>query len=260
MDTNFLKNPLTKGECKLVFAFVLFLSVNTTSATAAFDAANVGEHDVTFEGFTLSGDDAANYTLSNQPATVQNKITKKTLTIAAKNKTITFGDAPANDGVTYDGFVDGDDATQLTGSLEYEYTYTTNGNVGTYSITPKGLSSGNYNIEFKSGTLTVEPKEITVNWTNTSLTYNAQPQQPTATAGELVENFPCTVNVTVTGEHTDAGNYVATASIENQNYKLPTDGSAQQNFTINPKSTYNHMGSDNFVPIRWNCTRSNCKC
>ncbi len=26
MDTNFLKNPLTKGECKLVFAFVLFLS------------------------------------------------------------------------------------------------------------------------------------------------------------------------------------------------------------------------------------------
>lgn len=231
MDTNFLKNPLTKGECKLVVAFVLFLSVDATSATAAFDAANVGEHDVTFEGFTLSGTDAANYTLSNQPATVQNKITKKTLTITAKNKTITFGDAPANDGVTYDGFVDGDDATKLTGSLEYEYTYTTNGNVGTYSITPKGLSSGNYNIEFKSGTLTVEPKEITVNWTNTSLTYNAQPQQPTATA-----------------------------SIENQNYKLPTDGSAQQNFTINPKSTYNHMGSDNFVPIRWNCTRSNCKC
>ncbi len=236
------------------------MSVDATSATANFAAANVGVHDVTFEGFTLSGDDAANYTLPNQPATVQNKITKKTLTITAKNKTITFGDAPANDGVTYDGFVDGDDATQLTGSLEYEYTYTTNGNVGTYSITPKGLSSGNYNIEFKSGTLTVEPKEITINWTNTSLTYNAQPQQSTATAGELVENFPCTVNVTVTGAHTNADSYEATATIENQNYKLPTDGSAQQDFTINPKSTYNHMGSDNFVPIRWNCTRSNCKC
>ena len=65
-------------------------------------------------------------------------IDKKELTVTAKPKTITYGDEPSANGVTYDGFVEGQDEKVLTGTLDYEYTYAQYGNVGnTYTITPK---------------------------------------------------------------------------------------------------------------------------
>ena len=50
-------------------------------------------------------------------------ITKATLTITAKNKTIAYGDEPANDGVEYAGFASEEGASILSGILAYEYNY-----------------------------------------------------------------------------------------------------------------------------------------
>ena len=78
------------------------------------------------------------------------------LTVTAKDKAITYGDAPANDGVTYSGFVNKETESVLGGTLAYAYSYTQYGNVGdTYTITPKGLTSDNYNISFVAGPLKV---------------------------------------------------------------------------------------------------------
>lgn len=105
---------------------------------------------------TLSAGD--NYTIDLKSANLT--IAPKALAVTAQPKTITFGDQPANDGVTYDGFVTDEDETVLTGTLAYTYTYEQYGDVGQYTITPAGLTSGNYTITFNSGVLTVSPKAL----------------------------------------------------------------------------------------------------
>lgn len=89
-------------------------------------------------------------------------INPKPLTITANDKTITYGEAPANDGVTYGEFAGTETESVLTGTLTYNYNYEQYGDVGSYTITPSGLSNSNYDISFVAGTLTVNPKEVTV--------------------------------------------------------------------------------------------------
>jgi len=153
-------------------------------------------------------------------------ITKAPLTVTANAKTITYGDTPANDGVTYGGFVGTDSENDLGGTLAYTYNYEQFEDVGDYSITPSGLTSDNYELSFVAGTLTVEQKEVGLEWTNTSLPYNAQGQTPTATAIGLVNND--VISVTVEGTQTEVGtDYAATAKAltgpKASNYKLPAD-------------------------------------
>lgn len=208
--------------------------VSVSAGTAAFADANVGTgKTVTFTGYTLSGAKANNYTLSAQPSATAN-ITQAALTVTAKPKTITYGDAPANDGVEYSGFVTGDDASKLVGTLDYDYSYTQYENIGTYSITPKGLTSGNYNISFVADTLTVQAKTIGINWTNTTFTYNGESHIPTASATGTVNDDG--IGITVIGGQTNASDtaYTATASAltgaKAGNYALPTANT--QTFTI----------------------------
>lgn len=133
--------------------------VDVEYGMAVFADANVGEGiAVAFNGFTLTGADKNNYYLSNQPASVTANITKAPLTITAKDKTIVYGDEPANDGVEYNGFLGSDDASVLGGTLTYGYNYEIGNDTGEYTITPNGLTADNYNITFVNGTLTVEPK------------------------------------------------------------------------------------------------------
>ncbi len=161
------------------------------------------------------------------------EITKAPLTISAKNKTITYGDEPADNGVEYSGFVREDDASVLGGTLVLSIAYTPNGPVGEYVITPFGVISDNYEITFVNGTLTVEPKEITIAWDKqTSFVYNGTEQAPTATAESLVEGDECVI--TVSGAKKNVGEYTATATaLNNGNYKLPAD--VERSFEITPK-------------------------
>ncbi|MBP5441435.1 MAG: InlB B-repeat-containing protein [Fibrobacter sp.] len=85
-------------------------------------------------------------------------IAKAPLTITAKDKTIAYGDEPANDGVEYSGFIGEENASVLGGKLTYSYNYKKLDKVGEYTITPSGLTSGNYEISFVAGALNVEPK------------------------------------------------------------------------------------------------------
>lgn len=87
---------------------------------------------------------------------------KAPLTVTANDHTINYGEAPANNDVTYYGFEGADDASVLSGTLSFGYTYNQFDPVGTYSITPYGLTSDNYAITFVPGTLTVNPKSITI--------------------------------------------------------------------------------------------------
>jgi hypothetical protein len=134
--------------------------VSLAVSNAKFDSKDVGDRTVSAD-LALAGADKDNYELSQQTASASAKITKKALTVTAKNQNSTYGSAlPAND-VDYSGFVANENVTNLSGSVQYSYsqnnqTVAEPGNAGTYAIVPSGLSSGNYEISFVNGTLTID--------------------------------------------------------------------------------------------------------
>ena len=202
--------------------------------TVTGEQTNGGNHTATASA--LTGEKFGNYKLpaeNSHPFT----ITPVALTITAKDHTITYGDAPAGNGVTYSGFIGTEDESVLGGLLDYDYSYVQYGDVGdTYTITPKGLTSTNYNITFTSGSLAVTPKTVGIDWTDIDFTYNGSEQVPNATATGMVNSDD--IGITVTGAQTNAGNYTATASAltgnKKDNYKLPNG--ITQAFTISPKT------------------------
>jgi hypothetical protein len=97
----------------------------------------------------------SNYTvvLAANPPTFA--VTKAPLTIAANNLTKITGEANPTFTVSYSGFVLGQGAGVLGGTLTFSTLAMTGSPPGTYAITPGGLTSGNYTITFVSGILTI---------------------------------------------------------------------------------------------------------
>jgi len=77
------------------------------------------------------------------------------LTIAAVDAVKIFGTPNPAFAVTYTGFVGGEDAGSLGGTLTFTTPATISSPVGVYPVTPGGLNSTNYAIDFVPGTLTV---------------------------------------------------------------------------------------------------------
>lgn len=105
-------------------------------------------------------------------------------------------------------------------------------NAGSYAV--KAFIKADTYEDYKSDYIpfSVYPKLISIDWSNTTLTYNGNNQKPVATAKDLVGNDIC--DVTVTGEQKNAGEYTAIAeSLSNANYVLPMNRST--GFVINKK-------------------------
>ena len=164
-----------------------------------------------------------NYEISYGDGTLT--ITKAPLTIKANDKTITYGEEPANAGVTYTGLIDAEKDGSVVTGLDYDYTYQRYGNVGEYVITPKGATAANYDITYQPGKLTVNQKEVGLTWNGAAdLYYNGQAKNVTATATGPVNGDVIAVTVTG-GKETAVGNYTAKATAltgeKAGNYKLP---------------------------------------
>jgi len=98
-------------------------------------------------------------------------INKAELTVTANNAGKTY-DATAwsgGNGVSYSGFVNGENDAVLGGTLAYGGNSQGAVNAGNYLISASGLSSGNYAISYVNGTLTIDPRTlgIVVNLTGT---------------------------------------------------------------------------------------------
>ena len=158
---------------------------------------------------------------------VKFQITKAPLTIQAKNKTITYGEDVANDGVTYEGLASSDTTSVVTG-LTYEYNYKQYDNVGNYTITPNGAEAVNYEITYRSGTLTVGQKEVTLTWEPTGenplLYYDGNAKDVRVTVNGTVNGDEITATV-VGGKEAAIGQYTAKVTAltgdKAGNYKLP---------------------------------------
>ena len=226
------------GEADPALTYTSVGLINDDAITGALtrDAGeNAGVYAILQGTLTAGNNYAITYTGANLT------ITKAGLTITANNNTITYGEAPAGNGVTYEGLVNNETGSVLSGTLAYDYNYTQYGDVGnTYTITPKGVTSSNYDITFADGILTVNPKEVGLTWSKTtSFPYDGSPHAPTVSATGMVNNDAITV--TVTGAQTNAGEHTATASAltgdKAGNYVLPETNT--QSFTIGRKSIGN---------------------
>lgn len=137
----------------------------TISGTATFGNANVGTSKaINVSSISLSGTDAGKYVLASNSASASANITAVPLSITANDQTKTY-DASAyggGNGLDYSGFVNSETASVLGGSVSYGGTSQGAVNYGTYVITPSGLTSGNYNITFHDGMLTVNKAPLTI--------------------------------------------------------------------------------------------------
>ncbi len=126
---------------------------------------NVGDYAIQ-QGTLTAGD---NYALDFVPGTLS--ITKAKLTVTTNDDHRTYGEANPGFSASYDGFVLGDKASDLGGTLSFSTNADKTSPVGNYDVTPSGLTSGNYDITFVPGTLTVDKRDLTITASNATKTY-----------------------------------------------------------------------------------------
>lgn len=122
--------------------------VPATLSTAATSASGVGTYPI-----VASGAADADYDIVFVAGTLEVK--RVTLTVTAHDSTKLFGAPLPAFTVQYNGFVNGDGPASLGGTLSFATAATTSSSVGTYPVTPQGLASANYTIDYAPGTLMV---------------------------------------------------------------------------------------------------------
>ena len=132
--------------------------LNVNAASGAFANKNAGNgKTVNITGIVLGGNDAANYSLANDTATTTADIAQAALTITALDASKPYdGQAfSGGNGVRYNGFVNGEDASVLGGSLTYGGNAQGATNTGHYVLSASGLSADNYAISYTDGALQI---------------------------------------------------------------------------------------------------------
>ena len=98
-------------------------------------------------------------------------MTPAPLTVTANAATQVYGLANPAFTASYSGLANGDTPSTLAGTLSFTTLAAAGSPVGTYAITPSGLSSSNYTISFVSGTLAITAAPLTVTADDASKVY-----------------------------------------------------------------------------------------
>ena len=203
---------------------------------------NAGEHFVTvaFVSSNYQWNDG-----TTEAITFTFSIAKVKLTITAKDVTVDYGDPVPTYTVTYDGFVNGEDQSVLTGTLVFDCTYAQGTKVGTYCpIKASGLTSNNYNITYVNGSVTI--KQLVISLDETLLEY----KYGDTGATEIITNAQNNVNIS----YGSIGNVISITY---------TDGiTTSSNSTISVGNTYRIdyklLDTTNYT---WATTKENtCSC
>lgn len=146
-------------------------NLKVAAGKAAYDNKNVGKGKaVTFTGFALEGDAAANYKLTAQPEAVTADITVKEIKIvdtAVEASKVYDGstDAKITEKGTFDGLIDGDKVDIVTGKAAYDDKNVGNGKtVAFYEFALSGDDAANYvlSAQPEGTTANIFAKELTI--------------------------------------------------------------------------------------------------
>ncbi len=142
--------------------------------TARYKASSADAGTYTGTDLTISGlySGQFGYDITATPGTLT--VNKAALSVTANNASKTY-DGLAYSGtpdVTYNGFVNGETAAVLGGTLTHGGTAQGAVNAGSYTLTGAGLTSNNYDITYTAGTLTINRAALTVTANNAGKTYD----------------------------------------------------------------------------------------
>jgi autotransporter-associated beta strand protein len=145
-----------------------FFSVGTPAT------ANVGNYAIIVSQGTLSATNGYTFAFNSTGLLTVNP---QALTITANSATQTYSNVPysGGNGVTYTGFVNGENSSVLSGTINYGGNSQSALNVGGYTITPSGQTSSNYAINYVDATLTINPQPLTITANNVTQTFNNVP-------------------------------------------------------------------------------------
>jgi hypothetical protein len=221
----------TNASGVATLASVSLVGIAAGSYPAAVGASFAGDAD-----YAASADTAA---LTVEPAP---------LTIAAENTSRGYGAANPTFTVTYSGFVNGETAAVLTGTLTCATSATTASAPGGYAISCSGPTATNYAITFADGTLTVTKADQTI--TFAALADRQQSNSPfavgaTASSGLTVAftaSGACTVSgatvtltalgtCTVTASQSGNANFNAATPVA-RSFQVTADPPAQVRLTL----------------------------
>ncbi len=109
-----------------------------------------------------TGQTAGNYGISYADGSLT--VTSAVLTVTADAKSKVYGAANPALTVSYSGFVNGEDASSLGGTVAVVTVAQANSPIGSYDLTEGEVTvtNGNYSLSFVAGTLTVTPYGLTV--------------------------------------------------------------------------------------------------
>ncbi|QRY70605.1 filamentous hemagglutinin N-terminal domain-containing protein (plasmid) [Ensifer sp. PDNC004] len=143
------------------------LSGSLVYGGSAQGARNAGSYAISASGLT-----SGNYSISYVDGSLS--ITPAALTVTANGDSRSYSGAgyAGGNGVSYSGFVNGEDASVLSGSLVYGGSAQGAKNAGSYAISASGLSSGNYSISYADGSLSITPAALTVTANGDSRSYS----------------------------------------------------------------------------------------
>ena len=127
------------------------LTTQPTCTSTAVAVTNVGTYP---NSTSCAGAAGNNYSFTY--ARGSTTITPAPLTVTAVSSTRQVGGSNASCAVNYAGFVGGETAAALAGTLACSTSANAGSGPGSYPVTPSGQSSPNYNITFLPGTITVQ--------------------------------------------------------------------------------------------------------
>ena len=162
-------NSVTAGNATSNVVFSVDGTPVTTNSLSSGQATYVTSV-LTVPSHTISaiyvGD--ANYLPSTNSLT--QTVSQAPLGITANNTNKTYNGVPfaGGNGVTYSGFVNGENPAVLGGSLSYGGSSQGATNAGSYPVIPLGETSANYAISYTNGTLTISPASTSVGAASTN--------------------------------------------------------------------------------------------
>ena len=200
-----------------------------------------GTHTATAAGFT--GADADNYAMPTSNS-IAFTISKNALVPTVTIEGWTYGEEPEDPVVN--GNEGGGDVTleyKNSDEADSEYTDAVPTEAGTYVVKANIAATDGHDAATATAEFTIEKKIVGLKWNGISFTYDGKSHAPKASVTNAVNEDE--LEVTVTGDETNAGEHIATASKitgdKAANYELPSTVSqtyviAKAPLTISAKS------------------------
>jgi hypothetical protein len=177
---------------------IAVLGAGLDCGTAAVSSSPVGTY-----ASVCAGESDPNYLITSVDGSVT--VNPAPLTVTASSAPSTYGSTPPPITPSYNGFVNGDDASSLTTAATCTTTATSASPVGTYDSSCSGAVDANYTISYVDGAVVIGPQVLIVVASPGDMTYGGAPPAITPsyngfvngdTAASLTTAPTCTTSAT----------------------------------------------------------------